>query len=134
MKLAIMLYGTRVSPRFGYSQRALIVDMHGQQEIHRQKVPVKGCAPEQIPELLSKARVELVICGGMNDCFQGLFQELGISVIWGIIGDVEDVLAAYRADRLAPGMGSCPHGGRAGRRPCNGPRRWRARRDESCQD
>jgi predicted Fe-Mo cluster-binding NifX family protein len=110
------------------------VDVDGQQEIHRQTVPVKRCAPEQIPELLSKERVELVICGGMNDCFQELFQELGISVIWGIIGDVEDVLAAYQAHKLVPGMGSCLHRGRAGRRACNGPRRWRTRRDESCQD
>lgn len=134
MKVAVMLYGARVSPRFNYSQRALIVDMDGQQEIHRRKMPVKGCAPEQIKELLSKEGVELVICGGMNDCFQELFKERGIAVIWGIIGDLEDVLAAYQADKLVPGMGSCLHGGRAGPRSCSGRRRWRVRRDESCQD
>jgi len=134
MKLAVMLYGRRVSPRFGYSQRALIVDMEDRHEIHRRKVAFKGCDPEQIPELLANEGVKLVICGGMNDCFQELFQERGIAVIWGIIGDAADVLAAYRADKLVPGMGSCPHGGWAGRRPCGGLRRWRVRRDESCQD
>lgn len=116
MKIAVMLYGARVSPRFSYSQRALVVDMDDRQEIHRRKMPVKGCAPEKIPELLWKEGVELVICGGMNDCFQELFQQRGISVIWGIIGDLEDALTAYQANQLVPGMGCCPQGGGTGRR------------------
>jgi predicted Fe-Mo cluster-binding NifX family protein len=116
MKVAVMLYGTRVSPRFNYSQRVLIVELEGQQEVHRRKMPVKGCAPEQITELLSKQGVELVICGGMNHCFQELFKERGIAVIWGIIGDLEDVLTAYQANRLVAGMGCCPQKCPTGRR------------------
>ena len=116
MKVAVMLYGARVSPRFTYSQRALVVDMDGRQGIHRRKIPVKGCAPENIPELLWKEGVELVICGGMNDCFQELFQQRGITVIWGIIGEVEDVLTAYQTNQLVPGLGCCPQRGGIARR------------------
>jgi predicted Fe-Mo cluster-binding NifX family protein len=95
-------------------------------------MPVKGCSPEEIPELLSKEGVELVICGGMNDCFQELFQERGIGVIWGIIGDVEDVLTAYQANQLVAGMGCCPQGGRTGRRFRAGlPKRSRETRDDT---
>jgi predicted Fe-Mo cluster-binding NifX family protein len=119
MKLAIMLYGTRVSPRFGYSQRAMIVDIDGQHEIHRRAIGVRSYHPEQIPDMLSKEEVELVIAGGMNQYFQDLFRDRGIQVVWGIIGDVEDVLAAYRADRLSPGMGCC-------RQPTRARRRFRA--------
>ena len=115
MKLAVMLYGRRVSPRFGYSQRALIVEIDDHQEIHRRNVVVKSYHPEQIPEVLRNEGVDLVIAGGINRQFQDLFQDHGIAVIWGIIGDVDDVLAAYQAGQLVVGMGGCPHPRRAGR-------------------
>ena len=124
MKLAIMLYGSRVSPRFGYSQGALLVDCSGQQETLRKTLEVKGYYPEQIPELLGKKGVEVVISGGINHYFQNLFRSQGIQVIWGIIGEADDVLAAYRAGQLTPGMGSCP----GGRRRRRGQGRFRGRR------
>jgi predicted Fe-Mo cluster-binding NifX family protein len=111
MKLAIMLYGTRVSPRFGYSQGALIVEVRGQQEIRRKILEVKHYDPEQIPALLGKEGVEVVMSGGMNHHMQNLFRLRGIEVIWGIIGEAEDVLTAFRAGQLAPGMRCGPRGG-----------------------
>lgn len=115
MKLAVMLYGRRVSPRFGYSQRALIVDIDDHREVHRKTLGMKSYHPEQIPEVLRGEGVDLVIAGGIHRQFQDLFQEHGIAVIWGIIGDVDDVLAAYRAGQLVVGRGGCPHPRRAGR-------------------
>jgi predicted Fe-Mo cluster-binding NifX family protein len=115
MKLAIPLYGTRVSPRFGYSQRIMIVDLDDRQEARRKTFEVRRYFPEQIPEVLWKEGVEIVISGGMNHYFQNLFRSQGIQVIWGIIGEVEEVLAAFIAGRLTPGMGCC-HQGRRRRR------------------
>ena len=116
MKLAIMLYGTRVSPRFGYSQVALLVEVSNRQEIRRNTVEVGKYYPEQIPELLGREGVELVISGGMNHHFQNLFRLRGIEVIWGIIGEADDVLTAFRSDQLTPGMGRCPEGRKRRRR------------------
>jgi predicted Fe-Mo cluster-binding NifX family protein len=110
MKLAIMLYGTRVSPRFGYSRGVMIVELSGQEEIHRRNLGVETCPPEQVPELLLKEGVAVVISGGMNHHFQNLFQSRGIQVIWGIIGEADDVLAAYKSGKLIPGMGCCLRG------------------------
>jgi predicted Fe-Mo cluster-binding NifX family protein len=132
MKVAVMLYGARVSPRFNYSQRALIVEMDGRQEIYRRKMPVQGCAPEQITELLLKEGVELVICGGINHCFQEFFKERGIAVIWGIIGDLEHVLTAFQANQLVAGMGCCPQRSRTGRQFRNGgPKGSRETKDDT---
>jgi hypothetical protein len=61
----------------------------------------------------------VVISGGMNQHFQSLFRRRGIEVIWGIIGEADDVLAAFMTGRLSPGMGCC-----LGRRK----RRFRSRR------
>jgi predicted Fe-Mo cluster-binding NifX family protein len=116
MKLAIMLYGKRISPRFGYSQGVLIVEVNGQEEVRRRTIGLERYYPEQIPELLREADVEVVISGGMNHYFQNLFRSRGIQVIWGIIGDAEDALGAFRAGQLAPGMGSCPRSGRKRKR------------------
>lgn len=107
MKLAIMLYGTRVSPRYGYSQGVLIVEVNNQREFGRKTLEIGKYYPEKIPELLSKEGVEVVISGGMNQHFQNLFRLRGIDVIWGIIGEADDVLAAFMTGRLSPGMGCC---------------------------
>ena len=120
MKLAIMLYGRRVSPRFGYSQGILIVELSGRQEIRRKTVEAGKYYPEQIPELLGKEGVEVVISGGMNQHFQNLFRLRGIEVIWGIIGEADDVLATFSSGELTPGMGFCPRGRRRRRFRGNG--------------
>jgi predicted Fe-Mo cluster-binding NifX family protein len=123
MKLAIMLYGTRVSPRFGYSQTVMIVEVSGQEEIRRKTLDADDYYPEQIPLVLGKEGVEVVISGGVNKHFQDLFRSQGIQVMWGIIGEADDALAAFKAGQLAPGMGCCPEG----RRPRQRQRRFRGR-------
>ena len=124
MKLAIMLYGTRVSPRYGYSQGVLIVELDNQGEFARKTLEIGKYYPEKVPELLSKEGVEVVISGGMNQYFQNLFHLHGIDVIWGIIGEANDALAAFRDGQLAPGMGCCPERRRTRKRQ----RRFRGRR------
>ena len=124
MKLAIMLYGTRVSPRYGYSQGVLIVEVSGHQEIRKKTLKTDAYYPEQIPAVLGKEGVEVVIAGGMNNHFQDLFRSQGIQVIWGIIGEASDALAAFRDGQLTPGMGCCPEG----RKPRQRQRRFRGRR------
>jgi predicted Fe-Mo cluster-binding NifX family protein len=124
MKLAVMLYGTRVSPRFGYSQEVIIAEVSDHQVSRRKTLETKDYYPEQIPILLGKEGVEVVIAGGMNRHFQDLFRSQGIQVIWGIIGEANDALAAVRDGQLTPGMGCCPEG----RRPRQRQRRFRGRR------
>jgi predicted Fe-Mo cluster-binding NifX family protein len=119
MKVAIMLYGTRVSPRFGYSQGVMVVEVSDHQEIRRKTLETDDYYPEQIPTVLGNEGVEVVISGGMNKHFQELFRSQGIQVIWGIIGEANDALAAFRDGQLTPGMGCCPEGRRA--------RRWQRR-------
>jgi predicted Fe-Mo cluster-binding NifX family protein len=124
MKLAIMLYGTRVSPRFGYSQGVMIVEVSDHQGIRKKTLETKDYYPEQIPIVLGKEGVEVVIAGGMNNHFQDLFRSQGIQVIWGIIGEANDAVAAFKDGQLTPGMGCCPEG----RRPRQRQRRFRGRR------
>ena len=100
------------------------MEVNNQGEFARKTLEIGKYYPEQIPELLSKEGVEVVISGGMNQHFQNLFHFRGIEVIWGIIGEANDALAAFRDGQLTPGMGCCPEGRRARQRQ----RRFRGRR------
>ncbi|MGB6929270.1 MAG: NifB/NifX family molybdenum-iron cluster-binding protein, partial [Syntrophobacteria bacterium] len=105
------------------SQRVMIVEVSGQEEIRRKTLDAYDYYPEQIPVVLGKEGVEVVISGGVNKHFQDLFRSQGIQVMWGIIGEADDALAAFKAGQLAPGMGCCPEG----RRPSQRQRRFRGR-------
>ena len=108
MKLAIPLYTNRVSPRFGYSRRFLVVDIKADHELGREVLAVDIQSPPQIAKCFAAEGIDLVLCGGMNSAFQKEFQLRNIGVIWGLIGEAEDVLTAYLKGKAFAGMGPCP--------------------------
>ena len=108
MKLAIPLYTNRVSPRFGYSRRFLVVETKAGHELGREVLAVDIESPAQIAKCFAAEGIDLVLCGGMNPAFQKEFQLRNIGVIWGLIGEAEDALAAYLKGKAFAGMGPCP--------------------------
>jgi predicted Fe-Mo cluster-binding NifX family protein len=113
MKLAVPRYAGRISPRFGFTQDILVADVGGGKVPSWETLPIDRHLPEEIPALLARRGVEMVLTGGMNLHFQNLFLSLGIEVIWGLIGTPEEAVEAFLAGAIRPGMGCCP----AGRRP-----------------
>jgi predicted Fe-Mo cluster-binding NifX family protein len=112
MKVAIPVYGERVCPRFGYTRDFLIVDLEGGKEIDRKVLKMEIDQPARIADRLAKEGVSLILSGGMNPYFQEQFRMRNIGVIWGLIGDPNDVLATYLDGRVFSGMGPCPARGR----------------------
>ena len=112
MKVAIPLYGSRVSPRFGYTRDFLIVELDGKKEIDRKALTMEINHPARMADSLAKEGVSVILSGGMNPHFQEQFRLRNIAVIWGLIGDADDVLATYLDDQVFSGMGPCPRRGR----------------------
>jgi predicted Fe-Mo cluster-binding NifX family protein len=112
MRVAIPVYNKRVSPRFGYTRDFLIVDLEGGKEIDRRMLTMEIDQPGQIADHLAKQGVSLILSGGMNPYFQEQFRRRNIGVIWGLIGDPNDVLTTYLDGRVFSGMGPCPARGR----------------------
>ena len=112
MKVAIPRYEGRISPRFGFTQDVLVVEVGEEGTDSRQILPVNRLFPQEIPGHLHGKGVRVVLTGGINAGFQSLFRALDIEVIWGLIGTPEEALKAYLSGQLAPGMGRCPGGGR----------------------
>ena len=112
MKVAIPLYGNRVSPRFGYTRDFLIAELEGKKEIDRKILTMDIDHPGRMADRLAKEGVTLILSGGMNPYFQEQFRFRNIAVIWGLIGEAEDVLAMYMDGQVFSGMGPCPGKGR----------------------
>ena len=117
MKVAIPLYANRVSPRFGYSHEFLIVEVKSRQELDRETLTMDIKSPTQIASFFALEGIDLVLCGGMNSDFQKEFRKRNIGVLWGMIGEAEDVLATYLKGKAFAGMGPCPPARSQGRRP-----------------
>lgn len=112
MKVAIPLYGSRVSPRFGYTRDVLIVELEGKKEIDRKALTMEVNHPARMADRLANEGVSVILSGGMNPHFQEQFRMRNIPVIWGLIGDADDVLATYLDGQVFSGMGPCPRRGR----------------------
>ena len=62
----------------------------------------------EIPDFLASQGVTKVIAGGVNWHLQEMLRFRNIDLIWGIMGDVDEVLALYLSKGLQDGMGPCP--------------------------
>ena len=118
MKIAIPLFGSRVSPRFGFEPEVLIVDVEERKEIDRQKFSTAGLGMPERLSLLSSLAVNTLICGGIDVfCLRSLSGR-GFQIIPGVIGEADEVLEYFLSGKLREGQ--CVSGGkrfRRGRRP-----------------
>ena len=113
-KIAICSFRDRVCPRFDLSHEMLIFDAKRAQTEPIEKVDVSHLSPERILNMLMEREVKVVISGGIQERFQEMFRRNNIDVIWGVAGDVGDVVEAYTKGALHAGIGplSAPKGPR----------------------
>jgi len=104
MVVAISLFGSRVSPRFLFSQEMLIATCEDQKEINRKKMSTVGLNLPQRLALLAKKGVGALICGGIdNFCLQALSVR-GFQVIHGVVGEADDALELFLNGKLKAGQ------------------------------
>ena len=104
--IAVPLYGTEVSPRFGFADKVLLVDVHAGRPGHRRQVLL---GRKDIPSRLNRLaelKVDVLVCGGFNRRYLPLAQRLGIRVIWGRGGSAAQALESVlqeESERLTVG-------------------------------
>ena len=107
-KISICSYLNRVCPRLELGPEIFIYDF----EISRSKpiemVDISSVSTEKILNVLLRREVEVIICGGCEEKFQVLLRGNHIEVIWGVAGNLPDVLEAYIGHRLTCGIGLVP--------------------------
>jgi len=99
-RIAIPVYKSRVSPVFDSCTRLLLIDLNQNGDIDRKEILFEGLSEIERVKMLKKTGVRTVICGGISDGFYKMISSSEISVIIGIAGEVDQVLTAYRCNRL----------------------------------
>jgi predicted Fe-Mo cluster-binding NifX family protein len=110
MRIAIPLFGSRVSPRFGCEPEILIVDIEERKEINRQTFSTMGLEIPQQISLLSSLGVDTLICGGIDIFSRRSLSGKGFQIIPGVIGEADEVLKYFLLGKLREGQ--CVRGGR----------------------
>jgi predicted Fe-Mo cluster-binding NifX family protein len=107
-KIAVCTYQSRVCPRFDLSREILIYDYHSPEKEPAERIDVSSFSPLESLNVLVAKEVHVVIVGGIQERYQEIFVHHHIKVIWGVIGEVNDAIEAYKKKSLHPGIGKVP--------------------------
>ena len=118
MKIAIPLFGTRISPRFDHTKKFLLVSAENGKIIDRQELLTEGWTSLTRIKRLRELGVDTLICSGI-DCFSARQLDFyGVRIYSWVTGEVEDALRCFLEGKLESGTMMGPGG-----RQC---RMWRS--------
>jgi len=109
MKVAVSVDGNRVSAHFGRCEKYVIFEKKDGKEIARKEIPNPGHEPFYLPKFLSEKGVKKIITCGIGPKAAGLFGELGIEVVAGVEGNVDETIGKYLEGKLKGGAPVCQH-------------------------
>jgi len=100
MRIALPVWGDRISPVFDTAEQLLVVDFEGRQEISRHRLDMGGGSLPTRLEGLKARSPEVLLCGAISRPLVDLLDSAGIEVIPFLSGNIEDLLQAYLEERL----------------------------------
>ncbi len=101
MRIAIPVFGSRVSPRFDCAMEVLIVDVDKGNVTHRSHESLRMVPSWSRPAYLANRGVDVVLAGGLRHCDYFAMVHAGLKVYGGIVGEVEETLKRYLSGRLS---------------------------------
>lgn len=113
-KVAVTVWGERVSPVFDSARTLLIAEIHQGTLVGMMRVAFDPQRPLELLQLLRTQQVRCVICGAVSEGPAAMLEGAGVRLIPFITGEVERVLAHYVRGR-AFGMEFCMPGCGRGR-------------------
>lgn len=99
-KISIPLFKDRVSPLFDVAGRFIVFHVKGDRVIDRFYFNTGGYSESEIVNLIKSQNIDIVICGAISNCLKNLIINSGTEVLNGIMGVVEDVVAAYLSGKI----------------------------------
>ena len=109
MRVAIATDGLYVSPHFGRCGAYTLVDIEDGRIVKKEVVDNPGHAPGAIPQYLREQGANQIVCGGMGARAAELFAGMGIGMVTGVTGSVEETIGRLTAGTLAGGESLCTH-------------------------
>ena len=141
MKVAMALFGTRVSPRFDCAPGFEVIEISDGDISARTHLDTRGMAIPDRLKKLAELGVETLICGGIDARSAEQLEFSGIKIYSWVTGEAEDALSCLLEGQLESGLMMGEGGRCCGRwhfgarsvlsRGCGGSRRRRGRRGPS---
>jgi predicted Fe-Mo cluster-binding NifX family protein len=103
MKIAIPLFGNKVSPRFDLSPELWMITAEDGEVIRQEKISMEKLDIPRRIEKLASSGVDQVICGGIHDFSLEQSRGMGIAVFHNVIGDADIALAIFLKGKLQLG-------------------------------
>ena len=115
MKIAIPVFGTRISPRFDCAREFLIVTAENGEVIARQGLQADAWSPLIRIRKLSSLGIDTLICSGIDRASWRHLKFSGIRIYSWVTGEVEDALRCLFKGELESGIMTGHGGHRCGR-------------------
>ncbi len=112
MKIAIPIFGARVSPRFDFAPALLICTLENGRVVERTEMPINTWSIWQRVEKMKELQVQTLICGGIDGNSERILKSQQIEVIPWVAGEAEKALQTFLKGKLQPGMIIYPGCGR----------------------
>jgi predicted Fe-Mo cluster-binding NifX family protein len=100
MVVAVPVHNSRVAPLLDVAQQALVVRLKGNEEAGQFTAELGGLSIPERVDRLHQEGVDVVICAGLCGHLRRMLEMWGIRVVPGVVGDVEQVVRAFRAGAL----------------------------------
>jgi len=113
MKIAIPLFGNRISPRFDFSPEIWIITVENGEFINQERLPMANLNLRQRLEQITSNGVDKVICGGIDDFSLNQLGCRGIDVVQDVMGEAEAAFELFMKGWLRPGY-CCEKRGKRG--------------------
>lgn len=100
MKIAVASDGKMTTGHFGHCEHFNIYEVEGKAIVKEESIPNPGHKPGFLPNYLYELGVNVIISGGMGGGAVDIFNERGIEVIIGAVGEARDNVQEYLAGHL----------------------------------
>lgn len=98
--IALPVFQSRIAPVFDTCVRLLLIQVEHQHELERSELHIATLSASERVATLKRAGVTTLICAGISNVLHTMLESAGIRVTSGIIGPVEEVIAASISNRL----------------------------------
>ena len=112
MKVALTVWGKRISPVFDSAQMLLISEIENSKIIKKEYETFNPESSHQLADLLNKQKISVLICGAISEVPANMIETYGIKLIPFISGSVDEILQSYaQNESILPNylMPGCNH-------------------------
>ncbi|MDX9787676.1 MAG: NifB/NifX family molybdenum-iron cluster-binding protein [Desulfobacterales bacterium] len=95
MKVALTVWGDRISPLFDAARELLIVEIQDAVVVSRRHEPIVLNGPLRLAERLAQQQIDVLICGAISELPARLIEAAGVKLVPFIAGAANDVLHSF---------------------------------------